>query len=272
MQMHSHSGIFKPRHITALAESSLLQALVASTVPRGFKSAAKHPHWIAAMDEEMDALRNNGTSDRVHLPPSINIVWSKWVFRTKFLSDGSVDRHKARLVAQGITQLPGVDYSHTFSPIVKASTVRIILSLAVIHGWSLHQLDIKNAFLNGLLIKPVYMEQPPGYVDPKFPNHVCRLRKALYGLKKAPLAWYRRLHYFLINIGITNSRANTSLFVFRRGSLILYLLVNVDDIILTSNSQEIIQQFISRLHREFAIKDLGRLSNFLGLEVAYKST
>lgn len=269
MQTRSRSGIFKPRHIADVAISPLFQALQASTVPKGFKSAVKHPHWVAAMDEEMDALRANSTWTLVPRPAGKNIIGSKWVFRTKFLSDGTVDRHKARLVAQGFSQLPGFDYNHTFSPVVKASTVRIILSLAVLHHWPLHQLDVKNAFLNGVLSKPVYMEQPPGYIDSAMPDHVCLLRKSLYGLKQAPRAWYQRLYDFLIHIGFKDSSSDTSLFIYRANSSILILLVYVDDIILTGSSSDLLKKFISRLNREFAIKDLGKLSYFLGLEVSY---
>ncbi|KAK1425109.1 hypothetical protein QVD17_20454 [Tagetes erecta] len=193
----------------------------------------------------------------------------KWLYRTKFHSDGSINRHKARLVAQGFSQIPGIDYSHTFSPVVKASTVRIVLSLAVINGWNLHQLDVDNAFLHGHLNECVYMEQPPGFTNPKFPNHVCRLNKALYGLKQASRAWFHRLSTFLINNDFTCSRADTSLFVFKRDSCVMYLLVYVDDLILTGNDTHVLKAFITRLNREFAIKDLGKLNYFLGLEVTY---
>ena len=151
--------------------------------PRGFKFAAKNLARFAAMDDEIQALRDNCTWDLVPRPPKMNIVGSKWVFRTKYLSDGSIDRLKARLVAKGYTQLPGLDYTDTFNPVVKASTVRVVLSLAVTRGWPLRQLDVKNAFLNGILQEHVYMEQPPGYVDPRFPHHVCKHKKALHGLK-----------------------------------------------------------------------------------------
>lgn len=179
------SGIFKPLYFADIAATPLHTALITTIEPKGFKSASKHPHWMMAMDEELAALRANHTWDLVSRPPGTNIVGSKWVFRTKFHSDGSVERHKARLIAQGFTQVSGFDFLYTFSPVVKASTVRIILALAVMRNWPLHQLDVKNAILHGILPKPVYMEQPPGYVDPRFPNHVCHLKKALNGLKQA---------------------------------------------------------------------------------------
>ena len=112
--------------------------------------------------------------------------------------------------------MSGLDYSLTFSPVVKASTVRIVLSLAVLNQWPLHQLGVKNAFLNGHLTETVYMEQPPGFLDPKFPNHVCRLQKDLYGLKQAPRAWFQRLSSFLTTLGFVCSRADTSLLFIKR--------------------------------------------------------
>lgn len=116
------------------------------------------------------------------------------------------------------------------------------------------------------------MEQPPGYIDPLHPDHVCRLRKALYGLRQAPLAWYQRLRAFILQLGFLCSHADTSLFVFHRQHVLIYLLVYVDDIIVTSNNPASIRTLMARLSKEFAIKDLGRLGYFLGLEVSYPSS
>ena len=186
MLTRAKASIFKTRHpanLVALGSSGLLSALLASIEPKGFKSAAKNPAWLAAMDEEIQALQTNLTWILVPQPANTNIVGSKWVFRTKYLPDGSVERLKARLVAKGYTQVPGLDHTNTFSPIIQATTVRVVLSLAVTNHWPLRQLDVKNAFLNGHITEQVCMEQPPRYIDPRFPNHVCLLKKALYGLK-----------------------------------------------------------------------------------------
>ncbi|KAD0286868.1 hypothetical protein E3N88_44505 [Mikania micrantha] len=196
MTTRSKAGIFKPIHKPDFVHTqhhSLYAALFAKADPTSFKIAAKEREWVMAMRKEIDALHQNKTWTLVLRPENTNIVGSKWIFRTKYLSDGTIERHKARLVAQGFTQVPGIDYSQTFSPVVKAATIRIVLSLAVINGWNLHQLDVNNAFLHGALQEQVYMEQPPGFVDPEFPNHVFRLNKALYGLKQAPRAWFQRL-------------------------------------------------------------------------------
>lgn len=125
------------------------------------------------MDEEVQAVRNNGTWILVPRRLHINIVGSKWVFRTD-----SIERLKARLVAKGYTQVPGLDYTDTFSHVIKATVVRVVLSLAVANKYPIRQLDVKNTFLNGHLSEHVHMEQLPGYIDPRFPNHVSQLKKA----------------------------------------------------------------------------------------------
>ena len=135
--------------------------------------------------------------------------------------------------------------------------------------WPLHQLDVNNAFLNGLLSNPVYMEQPPGFIDPRFLHHVCHLQKALYGLKQARLAWFQRFGSFLLHLGFVSSKANPSLFIYHHNTATLYLLVYVNDIILTGSNQFSIQTILAKIRVKFAIKDLGRLSYFLGLEVHY---
>ncbi|RVX04761.1 Retrovirus-related Pol polyprotein from transposon RE1 [Vitis vinifera] len=263
------AGIFKPRLYHAMhisSSSQLFQALLALKEPRGFKSATKHPEWLSAMDDEIHALKKNDTWVLVPRPQHHNVVGCRWIFKTKLHSDGSIERHKARLVAQGFSQVHGLDFGDTFSLVVRPATVRIILSLAVTSGWRLHQLDVKNAFLHGFLNEEVYMEQPPGYTDPQFPQHVCRLKCALYGLKQAPRAWFHRFSSFLLKLGFHSSQADSSLFVYHSSLGTVYLLLYVDDMIITGSTPSLVHTFITRLSNEFSMKDLGDLHYFLGVE------
>jgi hypothetical protein len=179
------------------------------------------------------------------------------VFRIKRHVDGSIDRYKARLVAKGFNQRPSLDYTETFSPVVKPVTICTVLTLVVMQGWSLRQLDVNNAFLHGHLTEKVYMKQPPGLRSPEKPNHVCCLTKAIYGLKQAPRAWYSALKQALLEFGFINAKSDSFLFVFHDGFTLAYCLVYVDDLILTGNNSTFVASVIDQLGQKFSIKDLG---------------
>ena len=249
-----------------------LSVATLSPIPRTYRAALADPNWRSAMDEEFTALLSNRTWDLVPRPAGANVVTGKWIFRHKFQSDGSLDRYKARWVLRGFTQRPGVDFDETFSPVVKPATVRTVLSLAVSRDWPVHQLDVKNAFLHGTLQETVYCTQPSGFVDPTKPDLVCRLNKSLYGLKQAPRAWYSRFASYIITLGFTEAKSDTSLFIFRRGSDMVYLLLYVDDIVLTASSETLLRWTIQSLQSEFSMKDLGSLHHFLGISVTRSST
>jgi hypothetical protein len=152
----------------------------------------------------------------------INVVDYKWVFKLKRKSDGSIERYKA--VAKGFRQQYGYNYEETFSPGIKPVTIKLVLSLAVTHGWSLRQLDIQNAFLHGQLKETVFMKQPPGFEDSRQPNYLCKLKKALYGLKQALRVWYSRLSSKLQKLGFVASRADTSPFIYKTKNTTIYML------------------------------------------------
>ncbi|GJR33812.1 reverse transcriptase, partial [Tanacetum coccineum] len=160
-----------------------------------------------------------------------------------------------------------IDVDETFSPVVNLATIRTVLSLALSRHWPVHQLDVKNAFLHGSLSETVYMQRPPRFRDSQHPDHVCHLQRSLYGLKQAPQAWFQRFAAYAARVGFIHSRCDTSLFIYRRGSDTTYLLLYVDDIILTASSTAFLQCIIATLHAEFFMTDLGPLNYFLGISV-----
>jgi len=221
------------------------------------------------MNHEFNALMHNGTWSLVPRSPTMNLVGCKWVFRVKRKPDGQIDRYKARLVAKGFHQQPGIDYSETFSPVVKPTTIRTVLSIAVTSNWFIKQLDVTNAFLHDFLQEHVYMIQPPGYVHPSFPDHVCHPKKPLYGLKQAPRAWFSRLSSRLLELGFQGSKSDTSLFIHGHGSSVIFILIYVDDILITGPSSQAITTLITALQSDFPVKDLGPIHYFLGIEAIH---
>lgn len=223
------------------------------------------------MSDEFNAVTRNHTYDLVLPELRQNVIDTRWIHTIKYLPNGSIDRRKSRWVARGYNQQYGIDYAETFSPVIKSTTVRIVLEEAVRCDWVIRQLDVNNAFLQGTLQDEVYVSQPPGFVDKDMPHHVCRLRKALYGLKQAPRAWYEELKHTLLAAGFINSVADTSLFISTHGNHRVYLLVYVDDIVVTGSSSVLVDRIISLLATRFSIKDLGSLSYFLGIEATRTS-
>lgn len=165
------------------------------------------------MQDEFDALQRNNTWNLVPPTSSMNIVGSKWVFRVKYNLDGLVQKYKARLVAQGFCQTPGIDFHETFSHVIKPSIIGLILTLAASNNWLVHQLDINNAFLNGHLQEKLFMSQPQGFVDSQFPTHVCQLNKDLYRLKQAPRARFDKLRFTLLHWGLKIARLTLLYFI-----------------------------------------------------------
>ncbi|GJW35435.1 ribonuclease H-like domain-containing protein [Tanacetum coccineum] len=178
-----------------------------SPLPRSYKEAFNDPNWRNAMFDEYNALIKNKTWTSVPRPEGANIVRCMWLFRHKFLVDGTLSRYKARLVANGSTQVEGVDVDETFSPVVKSGTIRTVLT------------------------ETVYMHQPPGFRDPEHPDYVCLLQRSLYGLKQAPRAWFQRFAAYITTVGFTPSRCDSSLFIYRQGDDTAFLLLYVDDIV-----------------------------------------
>lgn len=257
----STQGLSKPL-------KTFTQTLSSYHIPSSVEEALSDPKWMQAMQEELEALKKNNTWKLVPLPEGKKLVGCKWVFSIKYKADGSIDRYKARLVAKGFTQTYGIDYSETFSPVAKLNTIRVLLSLAANLDWPLHQLDVKNAFLHGNLDEEVYMDIPPGYTGSAGNKIVCKLERALYGLKQSPRAWFGRLSSAMRKYGYRQSNSDHTLFLKHRQSKVTALIVYVDDMIITGDDADEISRLQEQLSTEFEMKNLGGLKYFLGIEVA----
>ena len=247
-----------------------LATIISSNDPKSFKEAMKDVGWQKSMHEEIRALEENGTWTLEPLPKGKRALGSQWVYRTKYFSNGDIERLKSRLVVLGNHQEAGIDYHETFSPVAKMTTVRAFLAIAASKNWELHQMDVHNAFLHGDLEEEVYMKLPPGF-ERSDPNLVCRLRKSLYGLKQAPRCWFSKLVTALKGYGFLQSYSDYSLFTYTKGNVQINVLVYVDDLIISGNDSAALKTFKAYLSDCFKMKDLGVLKYFLGIEVARSS-
>ena len=227
-----------------------------------------HQHWVMAMNSEMDSLAKNQTWELTDLPDGAKAIPSKWVFRLKTNPDGSIDKYKARLVVKGFNQRKGVDYSHTFSPVARLSTIRSLLSIASCQRMHLRQFDVSTAFLYGELSETVYMQQPEGYSDGS--SKVCKLKKSLYGLKQAPRCWNKRIETFLIEQGFKVSAADPRLYIRIKSGKTLLLALYVDDGLLAATDMQDLNLFISQMKAEFEIT-VKEASYLLGIEIEKKA-
>ena len=232
-------------------------------------------HWQTAAQVEIDALTTNGTWELVELPEGRKVVGSRWVFLIKRKADGTIDRYKARLVAKGYSQMPGVDYDQTWAPASRLTSIRAIFAQAAMEGHFIETIDVDNAYLNGTIEEQyeVYMEQAPGFEiknpDSKGRRWVCRLKKGLYGLKQSGRLWYQKLASELEAIGFTQIKSDPAIYVWEMDGTRIVVPVFVDDITITSKSQEKIQWLKDSLAKVFKIKDLGPTSYLLGIKVDY---
>ena len=230
-------------------------------------SGTDGPKWRAAMEEEMTALLKNKTWSLVDPPPDRQIVSCKWVLRKKTDATGNIIRFKARLVARGFSQIPGIDFKDTFSPTLRSITFRIFVSLAVELDLELHHLDVQTAFLHGELEEEIYMQQPPHFEDSTRPNVVCRLHRSLYGLRQSPRVWYHRLHNFLTNNGYKRLKNEPNVYIKRAKNNFIIIGVYVDDLPLLANSLAYLQLAKKELQQAFPITDLGPMKYFLGMNL-----
>ncbi|KAK1627194.1 hypothetical protein QYE76_001509 [Lolium multiflorum] len=230
--------------------------------------ALEDPDWVMAMHEELNNFKRNDVWTLVERPDHCrNVIGTKWVFKNKQDEHGIVVRNKARLVAQGYSQVEGVDYGETFAPVARLESIRILLAYAAHHGFKLQQMDVKSAFLNGPLHEEVYVKQPPGFEDPHHPEHVLKLKKALYGLKQAPRAWYEHLRELLEDRGFEVGKIDPTLFTKRVNGELFICQLYVDDIIFGSTNTMFNDEFAKLMTDRFEMSMMGELKYFLGFEI-----
>jgi hypothetical protein len=197
----------------------------------------------------------------------VNIIGIKWVFKNKQGEDGEIVRNKARLVAQGFSQVEGLDFWETFAPVARLEAIRIILAFAASKGFKLYQIDVKSDFLNSVIQDEVYVRQPSGFENPKYPHRVYKLSKALYGLNKALCSWYARLKTFLLEHGYIMESVDKTVFTLKHGIDFLLVQIYVDDIIFGCSSHTLVSRFQEMMENEFQISMMEELTFFLGIQV-----
>jgi hypothetical protein len=184
--------VYEPQPVAPKATSSMGVTTRSRLANFRIEEALQDLDWVLAMQEELNNFKRNEVWNLVPCPKQ-NVVGTNWVFRNKQDEHGVVTRNKARLVAKGYAQVAGLDFEETFAPVARLESIWILLAYAAHHSFKLFQMDVKSAFLNGPIKEEVYVEQPPGFEDDRYPDHVYKLSKVLYGLKRAPRAWYECL-------------------------------------------------------------------------------
>ncbi|GJY47611.1 reverse transcriptase [Tanacetum coccineum] len=229
--------------------------------------AMKSKKWRQVMKEEIKSIENSDTWQLMTLQKGQKAIGVKWVYKAKKNAKGEVEKYKARLVAKGYKQKHGIDYEEVFAPVARLETIRLIIAIDAQHRWKIHQMDVKSAFLNGLLEEEVYVEQPEGYVAKGQEGKVLRLKKALYGLKQALRTWNTRIDKYFQGHGFTKCLSEYALYVKFENKSILLACLYVDDLIFTGNSQSMIDELKKSMTREFEMTDIGLMSYYLGIEV-----
>src|SRR5579871_5662086 len=220
--------------------------------------------------EEFESLKENGTWELVPRPKDKEIIDTKWVFHLKHNVDRSIEKRKGRFVARDFTQIEGINYNETYSPVVSHSSLRTLIALATEYDLILHQMDVKNAYLNGELDVELYIEQPLFFEEKDREKYVCRLKKGLYGLKQVERIWNETLHNFLISKGYKALDSEPSIYIRRIGKNIVIIATYVDDLPILANNPVVLEEAKQELKDRFKIKDLGEAHHLLGLRIIKK--
>ncbi|GJS57605.1 retrotransposon protein, putative, ty1-copia subclass [Tanacetum coccineum] len=236
--------------------------------PTSYKAAildSESNKWIDAMNAEIQSMMDNMVWVLVDLHLGCKTVGVSGFLRKDDM--WVVHTYKARLVAKGYTQLYGVDYEETFSPVADIRAIRILISIAAYYDYEIWQMDIKTAFLNGYLDEDIYMVQPEGFVDPNHPRKVCKLQRSIYGLKQASRSWNKRFDEEIKRFGFAQNLDEPCVYQKASGSNVTFLILYVDDIIIMGNHIPSLQSVKDYLGKCFAMKDLGEAAFILGIKI-----
>jgi len=251
------------------SHSQALPAIARSDYPQTYADAMSRPDaqlYHDAACKEIDALIENQTWELAKLPPGRKAIGSRWVFLIKHKADGSVERYKARLVAQGFSQRPGLDYGETFASTIKWPTLRAILAIGAFEDLEIESVDISSAFLNGDIDAEMYMKQPEGFPQGD-KDLVLRLKKSIYGIKQAPRIWHDKLNSVLEEIGFKKVLSDNSLWIFIKDGVRIIIPVFVDDLTIVSKDKSSINSVITHLEKYFKLRRLGPIDFLLGVKI-----
>ncbi|KMQ86061.1 retrovirus-related pol polyprotein from transposon tnt 1-94 [Lasius niger] len=251
--------------------TDLLNVAREAREPKSFREALTSldaERWRQAMTDELNGLMQNNTWELVDPPRYKTILGCKWVFKLKHNEMGNVTKYKARLVAQGFSQKFGIDYDEVFAPVVRQTTIRMLLTIAGSKNWIVKHFDAKTAFINGELKEDIYMRQPKGNrINIGDEKKVCKLKKSIYGLKQAAKSWNDKLKETLQMYGFMQGEADSCLFAKQENENLILLAVYVDDMLVTGNSRKFIQDTMQTLGKQFDVIDLGEVKHYVGIEV-----
>ena len=261
------AGIQTRSSFKNLCDLCLYSGFISEIEPNSIDSALNDENWFMAMQEELNQFERNNVWSLAPRPKDYPVIGTKWIFKNKYDESGNIIRNKARLVAKGYNQIEGVDFDETFAPVARLESIRILLAFACYKGFKLRQMDIKSAFLNGVLKEDVFVEQPEGFESHEYPNHVYKLKKALYGLKQAPRAWYECLTSYLLENGFKKGCVDTTLFLLHENNDILIVQIYVDDIIYGATNKLLYEKFEKVMQEKFEMSLVGELKFFLGFQI-----
>ncbi|TPX50909.1 DNA-directed DNA polymerase [Synchytrium endobioticum] len=235
-------------------------------LPSSYMEAADDPKWEEAMAKEMESFRKHGVFSPVKYVNGMKLVGGKWVYALKRCASG-LTSYKARYVAQGYSQRPGLDYTQTYAPTTMTVTLRIVITIIASTGMNMHQLDVSTAFLHGDIDTDIYMKPPEGYKPEYSSDTVMKVNKSIYGLKQAGRMWNQKIHSVLIKIGLTATVSDPTIYYKIQENESTFLMLFVDDMLLASSSMASLEHIKSKLRESFDIKDLGEANTFIGIDI-----